>query len=102
MLGGKKVIIQTDVAPSDIPLLLPFNAMKKAEIKFNLEQDCATIFGENVILHHTSSGHYCVPLIKDCINVDEVCVVDITRAPESACKKNITETSKIVCPSTGC
>ena len=28
-LGGKKVIIRTDVVPSDIPLLLSLNAMKK-------------------------------------------------------------------------
>ena len=26
-VGGKKVIIQTDVVPSDIPLLLPLNTM---------------------------------------------------------------------------
>ena len=88
-LGGKKVIIRTDVVPSDIPLLLSLNAMKKAKIKLDLEQDCATIFGKNVILHHTTSGHYCVPLIKDCINVDEVCVVVITTAPESTCKKTL-------------
>ena len=61
--------------------------MKKAKIKLDLEQDCATIFGKNIILHHTSSGHYCVPLIKDYINVDEVCVVGSTTAPESTCKK---------------
>ena len=61
--------------------------MKKAKIKLDLEQDCATIFGKNVVLHHTSSGHYCVQLIKDCINVDEVCVVDKTTTPESTCKK---------------
>ena len=86
-LGEKKVIIRTDVVPSDIRLLLSLNAMHKAKIKLDLEQDCATIFGKNVVLHHTSSGHYCVQLIKDCINVDEVCVVDNTTTPESTCKK---------------
>ena len=86
-LSEKIVIIRTDVVPSDIRLLLSLNAMKKAKIKLDLEQDCATIFGKNVVLHHTSSGHYCVQLIKDCINVDEVCVVNKTTTPESTCKK---------------
>ena len=101
-LGGKKLIFRTDVVLSDIPLLLSLNAMKKAKVKLDLEQDNATIFDKNVILHHTCSGHYCVPLINNCINVDEVCVVDITIAPERKCKKNITKTSQTVCPSTGC
>ena len=38
-LVGKKIIIRTDVVPSDIPLLLYLNAMKKAKIKLDLEQD---------------------------------------------------------------
>ena len=54
--------------------------MKKAKIKLDLEQDCVTIFGKNVILHRTSSGHYCVPLIKDCIDVDEVCCRHVYRS----------------------
>ena len=85
----KKVIIRTDVVPSDIPLLLSLNAMKKAKNKTWFRARLCHHFGKNVILHHTSSGHYCVPLIKDCINVDEVCVVNITTAPKSTCKKTL-------------
>ena len=92
-LGGKKVIIRTDVVPSDIPLL-SLNAMKKAKIKLDLELDCATIFGKNVILHHTSSDLYCVLLIKDCTNVDEVYVVDITTTPKSTCRKTLLKLHK--------
>ena len=61
-LAGVNCTIVTDVVESDIPLLLSKDSMKAAKVKLNLENDSATIFGHDVDLQCTSSGHYCVPL----------------------------------------
>ncbi|CAG2236146.1 unnamed protein product [Mytilus edulis] len=60
--------IQADVVTSDIPLLLSKDSMKKAKMKLDLENDSANIFGKDVQLQCTSSGHYCVPI--DQLKVD--------------------------------
>lgn len=44
--------------------------MKTAKMKLDLENDSASIFGKDVQLQCTSSGHYCVPI--DQINVSVV------------------------------
>lgn len=61
-MAGKDIFISTDVVDSDIPLLLSKNAMKQAGIKLDLEQDTANIWGNEIALECTTSGHYCVPL----------------------------------------
>ncbi|ESO92681.1 hypothetical protein LOTGIDRAFT_175676 [Lottia gigantea] len=77
-LAGHDVLIKTDVAESDIPLLLSRKAMKSAQVKLDLENDMAVIFGEEVILNLTSSGHYCVPIDKcDKLNVESVFAIRI-------------------------
>ena len=58
----KQCEITTDIVNNDIPLLLSKEAMKKANMKLDLVNDKAEIFGEEVTLQNTSSGHYCVPL----------------------------------------
>ena len=76
-LAEKEVIIHTDVVESDIPLLLSLQAMKKAKIKLDLEKDSAEIFGQNIMLNHTSSGHYCIPIDKGEISLENVCTVKL-------------------------
>ena len=61
---GKEILIKTDVVQSDIPLLLSKESMKKAGVKLDLQKDTAEIFGVDVTLNETSSGHYCVPIDK--------------------------------------
>ena len=61
-IAGKEVRIKTDVVQSDIPLLLSRNTMKTAGVKMDLENDTATIFGKEVTLNLTASGHYSVPI----------------------------------------
>jgi transposase InsO family protein len=78
VLAGKPVTLITDVVDSDIPLLLSKNAMKGAKVKLNLENDTAEIFGVQVMLNHTTSGHYCVPIDKnENIPVESVCAVKL-------------------------
>ena len=64
VIAGSNATIKTDVVESDIPLLLFKIAMKKAKMKINLEKDRCEIFGKEVELMTTSSGHYCVPLLS--------------------------------------
>ena len=56
--------IKMDVVDSDISLLLSQSAMKKAGVKFDLENDSATVFGKDVALNLTTSGHYCIPIYR--------------------------------------
>ncbi len=69
-IAGVKCNITTDVVESDIPLLLGKPSMKAAKVKLDLENDSASIFGHQVELQCTSSGHYSVPLDSPIIPVD--------------------------------
>ena len=72
VLAGKYIFIKTDVVDSDIPLLLSKDAMKQAQIKLDLISDTAEIFGTNIMLNSTISGHYyCLPLKETIIDIDE-------------------------------
>ena len=68
------VTIYTDVVESDIPLLLSKSAMKRAGVVIDTVNDTATILGKLVHLNLTSSGHYCVPIVKS--QTASVCVVE--------------------------
>ena len=73
VIAGKEVFIRTDVVDSDIPLLLSRRAMKTAGVKMDLESDTAMIFGKDVALNMTTSGHYCIPIDRaEKIPVEEV------------------------------
>ena len=62
VLAGEKCKIKTDVIDSDIPLLFGKPSMKKAKVKIDMENDCASVCGKHVDLQCTSSGHYCIPI----------------------------------------
>ncbi len=75
-IAGKDVIIEVDVVESAIPLLLSLKSLKTANAKLNLEKDTAELFGTEVPLNFTSSGHYCIPIGRtDEVPVEEVCSV---------------------------
>ena len=61
-IGGLKVNIETDVVPCDLPLLLSKYSMQKANTKLDFENNKATMFGREIDLTFTTSGHYCIPL----------------------------------------
>ena len=47
--------------------------MKRAGVKLDLENDSAKIFGKEVALNLTLSGHYCIPIDRaEQIPVEEV------------------------------
>jgi len=83
IIAGIEVKIKTDVVESEIPLLLSLNAMKDAKIKLDLENDSAEIFGKQVLLNHTSSGHYCIPINWTEIEIERVCAVQLDTLDKS-------------------
>ena len=61
-LASKRCMIKTDVVESYILLLLSKTAIKKAEIKLDVLNDKARIFGKEKYLENTSPGYYSIPL----------------------------------------
>ena len=63
VIGSKEIMIKTNVVNNDIPLLLSRDSMKKGNMIMNFKTDKAVILGEEIPLHSTKCGHYCIPLI---------------------------------------
>ena len=58
--------------------------MKNAGVKMDLEYDSAEIFGQDVALNLTSSGHNCIPIDKnEKIPVETVCSVKLDDVDEA-------------------
>ena len=64
-IGNNSVMIEVDIIDSDIPLLLSKEAMKKAKMKIDLEDDTAIVLGQRITLNTTSAGHYVIPLLTN-------------------------------------
>ena len=64
VIAGKVVSIKTDVVKSDIPLLLSLDSIKKVNVKMDVVNDTAEVFGVSILLNYTSTGHYCIPIDK--------------------------------------
>lgn len=61
-IAENKFLIEADVIPNDIPLLLSKDSMKKCSANLNFHNDSITIFGTKVPLSTTSSGHYLISI----------------------------------------
>ena len=59
-------MLQTDVVEKDIPLLMSKQSMKKCGSVLDTRTDTIQMFGENINLITTSSGHYAVPITSKC------------------------------------
>ena len=85
-IGNTYCNIDTEIVEADIPLLLSKSSLKKAGTVLDLKNDRATMFNQPVDLEFTSSGHYCVNILRpdQAVNVgDEVLqVIDITHMSE--------------------
>ena len=69
--GGRMVNIHTDVICMDITLLLSKNAMKKAQAVLDFKNDSLLLFGKKHPLLFTNSGHYCIPLSKNKLEIEK-------------------------------
>ena len=68
-------MIEVDVIPSDIPMLL-----SKAEMVLYMLEDKVEVLGKSLNLDTTSSGHYLLPLIDESINIQEIFSINLKEA----------------------
>ena len=91
-LAGTEIIISVDVVHSDIPMLLSLESLKKARVKFDVENNEAEILGTGVSLNFTSSGHYCIPVDQvGGTKVEKVCQVRLDLLNERERYKALTK-----------
>lgn len=80
LIGSKSCNIECEVIDKNIPLLLSKSSLKKAEAVLDLRDDRVSMFGEQVNVHLTSSGHYCLDIQpRNCLNHigdEEILLVD--------------------------
>ena len=89
-IGDTVCKIRTEVE-NDIPLLLNKESLKRANAVLDLKNDKAVLFGNEVKLKQTSSGHYCVTLKNACSNHGADKVLIIEKAQTNTEKRKITE-----------
>ena len=93
-IAGKNVSLKTDVVKSEIPLLLSKESMKAAESKIDFVNDRINIFGKDIHLHFTTSGHYAIPLNETNLNLKTSSVEDSNFVEVLLTIDNIEEKSK--------
>ena len=64
-IGKKKLQMDVEVVPNEIPLLVSKAAMKQMKMQLDFTKDTAIIGGEKVELVCNSLGHYCIPITKE-------------------------------------
>ena len=62
--------LETEVVPSNIPLLLSKETMKRAKAKLNFDEDKIEMFGENQPMVCTANGHYAIPISKSSLDIN--------------------------------
>ena len=71
IIGDDFHTIEIDIVPSDIPLLLSKDHMKKMGIALDMSNDTATINGKNLEVNTTSAGHFIVSLFGGNDDIDD-------------------------------
>ena len=80
IIAEKEVMIEVDVIPSDIPMLLSKAEMKKSNMVLYMLEDKVEVLGKSLNLDTTSSGHYLLPLIDESINIQEIFSINLKEA----------------------
>lgn len=63
-IAEKDILLETEVVPSNVPLLLSKETMKKANARLNFDKDTISLFGVEQVMVCTTSGHYAIPIKK--------------------------------------
>ena len=64
-IGGVECFIEAEVVDCEIPLLLSKESLKRAQTVLDLNNDKVCMFGKEVDVQFTSSGHYCINILDD-------------------------------------
>lgn len=63
--GSSKVKLRTYVVECDIPLLMSRTSLKRAQCHMDFVTDKVFMFGEEIPVKISRTGHYCVPITPD-------------------------------------
>ena len=74
-IGKVRMLLDIDIVEFEIPLLISKGAMKQMDMKLDLVKDIVTVNGENIKLCCTSTGHYCLPISRFHLDLENVNVV---------------------------
>ena len=80
-MAGKNITLETDIVEADIPCLLSKEALKKANTVLRLETDQAEMFGNEIDLECTRSGHYALN-IQDVDRDHEILIGELDKEYE--------------------
>ena len=70
VIGSTNCKIETELVEVNIPLLLSKQSLKKAGTIIDMKNDKAVMFNEEIGLHTSTSGHYCIEI---CPKDEPVC-----------------------------
>ena len=88
-IGGKRIMIRTDVVKADVPLLLSIGTMASLGMIIDLGNATATVFGQPKQLNRTSSGHLSLPLSNPSHTIERAFVVSLESAEPEVMKKRL-------------
>ena len=71
-IGKQRFVMDMEVVPNEIPLLISKGAMKQMGMQLDFLRDTAIIKGEEIRLICTTTGHYCLPMNHTCIDDQSV------------------------------
>ena len=66
-----KLLLETEVVPSDVPLLMSKETMKRAGAKMDFVNDKIELFGIEQPMICTSSGHYAIPIKTNTVTPED-------------------------------
>ena len=62
--GSQKAQLEVNIVSCNVPLLLSRLSLKRANSKLDFSNDKINILGEQVPIHISNSGHYCISLSR--------------------------------------
>ena len=68
-IGTKYCFIEAEVVDCEIPLLLSKESLKRAKTIIDLDNDKVSMFGKQIDVQFTSSGHYCVNILDPKVQI---------------------------------
>ena len=71
-VGKQRFLMDMEVVPNEIPLLISKGAMKQMGMQLDFLRDVATVKGDEIRLICTTTGHYCLPMNHTCIDDQSV------------------------------
>ena len=63
VIANKHCKANAEIVSENIPLLLNKTSLKKCGTIINMNDDKVTIFVEEVVLHQSTNGHYCIDIL---------------------------------------